>query len=70
MNKLFSEEDVVPRTLFEARKVAGSAKFRVKHYEIVLSFKVSLFIHSWKQREVVYLFTYFFRHEWRSFSSD
>ena len=46
MNKLFSEEDVVPRTLFEARKVAGSAKFRVKHYEIVLSFKVSLFIHS------------------------
>ena len=31
-----------PRTLFEAREVAGSAT--CKHYENVLSFKVSLFI--------------------------
>ena len=26
INKLFSEENKVPRTLFEARKVAGSAR--------------------------------------------
>ena len=27
INKLFSEESEAPRTLFEARKVAGSAKY-------------------------------------------
>ena len=43
VNKLFSEENKVPRTLYEARKVAGSATYKqskVKQYEIVLSFKV------------------------------
>ena len=29
INKLFSEEIKVTRTLFEVRKVAGSAKYRV-----------------------------------------
>ena len=28
MNKLFSEENKVPRILFEARKVAGSATYK------------------------------------------
>ena len=28
INKLFSEENKVPRTLCEARKVAGSAKYK------------------------------------------
>ena len=37
ITKLPSEENKVPRTLFEARKVAGSTK-------MLLSFKVSLFI--------------------------
>ena len=49
MNKLFPEEKLCP---LEARTVAGSAK--VKPYEIVLSFKVSLFIQSWRK---VYLFS-------------
>ena len=31
------KENNVPRTLFEARKVAGSAKYTVKWYEIELS---------------------------------
>ena len=30
--------------MFEARKVAGSATFKVKQHETVLSFNVSLFI--------------------------
>ena len=30
MNKLFSEENKVPRTQFEARKLAGSATYVVK----------------------------------------
>ena len=43
INKLFSEEDKVPTTLFEARKVAGSAKYKqIKQYEIV-SFKVTVY---------------------------
>ena len=29
MKKLFSEENKVPRTLFEARKVAGSATYKL-----------------------------------------
>ena len=37
-NKLFSGENKVSRTLFEARKVV------VKQFEIVLCFKVSLII--------------------------
>ena len=36
----------VLRTVSEARKVAGSAKYKVKQSEIVLTFKVSLFIQS------------------------
>ena len=54
INKLSSEESKVIRALFEARKVAGSATYIVKQYETVLSFKVSLFIQSWKQQECVY----------------
>ena len=50
MNKLFSEENKVPRTL-KARKVAGSATRKQSKYEIALSYKVHLFIQSWKQRE-------------------
>ena len=42
LNKLFTEEDNVPSKQFKARKVAGSATY--KQYEIVLSFKISLFI--------------------------
>ena len=34
--------------MFEAKKVAESAKYeQLKTYEIVLSFKVSLFIQPW-----------------------
>ena len=53
MNKLFSEEDKVPRTLFEAGQVMGSATGlnKVKQNETVFYFKVSLFIQSWEQRE-------------------
>ena len=29
INKLFSEENKIPRTLFEARKVAGSANIEL-----------------------------------------
>ena len=44
VNKLFSEENKVPRTLLEARKVAGSATYKVSEYEAVLSFKLRLFV--------------------------
>ena len=57
INRLFTEENMVPRTLFEARNVAGSTKNKqIKQDEIVFSFKVRLliqFIQSWKQRESV-----------------
>ena len=47
-----------PRTLFEVRKVAGSTTYKQNTAVwIVLSFKLSLFIHfiqSWKQREFDY----------------
>ena len=47
INKMFSKENKVTRTLSEARKVAGSAKYKqVQHHEIMLSFKDSLFIQS------------------------
>ena len=36
MNMLFSEENKVPRTLFEARKVAGSATYEQQQQHIVL----------------------------------
>ena len=49
INKLFSEENKVPRTLFGARRVAGSAKYF--NIWFVSYFKVGFFIHSWKQRE-------------------
>ena len=40
-----AEKSLFPRTLSEARQVAGSATYKqVKQCEIVLSFKVSLFI--------------------------
>ena len=52
--------------LYEARTVAGSANInKVKQCEIVLSFKLSLFIQfiqSWKQREFVY-----FSSDWNFF---
>ena len=45
-------ENKVSRTLFDAQDVAGSVTNRVK--QTVLSFKVSLFIQSWKQRKSVF----------------
>lgn len=45
--KLISEENKVPRTLFEARQEAGSVKYRlnkVKQYGTVLLFKVNVFV--------------------------
>ena len=59
INKLFSEENNVTWRLLEPRDVAGSPNInKVKQYEIVLSFKFSLFIQftqSRKQRQCVYL---------------
>ena len=60
VNKLFSEENKVPRTLLEAGKVAGSATYKVSEYEAVLSFKfrlfVQLFSHEHKDSLFVCLF--------------
>ena len=54
---MFSEENKVPRTLSEARMVAGSTTY--KHSETVKqhvsSLKVSLFIQSWRQRKFDHL---------------
>ena len=54
INKLFSGENKVPRTLFEARKLAKSTTYkRGKAEWLIRPFKVSLCIHfirSWKQR--------------------
>ena len=49
VNQLFSEENKVPRTQFEARKVAGSATYinKVNEYYTASSFKVTLFIQLW-----------------------
>ena len=39
INKLFSEESKVPRTLFEARKWRGPPNInKIEQYEIMLSF--------------------------------
>ena len=56
INKLFSEENEVPVMLFEAGRVAGSATYRQSNtaWHRVLSFTVSLFHQSWKQREFFY----------------
>ena len=43
------KENKVPRTPSEARKVAGSATYKQSQTAWVLSFKISLFIQSWKQ---------------------
>ena len=44
------------RTLFDARKVAGSATYKVEQYDTVLSFKFSLLIQSWKPSGFVIYF--------------
>ena len=52
MNKLLSEANKNPRTLFEARKVAGSATYK----QIQTAWKASLFvqfIQSWEQWEFI-----------------
>ena len=50
-NKLFSYENKVPRRLFAAREVAGSATYKQsKWYES----DFIQFIHSWDWREFVY----------------
>ena len=50
------DENKVPRTLFEARKVAGSAKYKqVKQYEAVLSFKFTLCIQIKSCLDMVHL---------------
>ena len=41
---MFSEENNVPRTLFEARKMAGSAKYKQSSPSNKQSIKVTLFI--------------------------
>lgn len=45
INRLFSEENKVPKTLFEDIKVAGPPHTNnLKQYKTVLSFKVTLFM--------------------------
>ena len=59
INKLFSEDDKVPRTLFVARKVAGSATY--KQRETIWNYIVlqGQFVYqSRKQREFVYYVYY------------
>ena len=59
MNKLFLEENKVTRTLFVARKVAGTATYKQSKTVWHCTFNVTLFIQfiqSWKQRWFVYLF--------------
>ena len=54
INKLFSEENMVSRILFKARKVAGSTTY--KQIKMVCDCVVSLFIlciQSWRQRQLV-----------------
>ena len=41
INKLFSEEKRVSRTLFEARKVAGSAKYKQMKTKSMFIYSVS-----------------------------
>ena len=59
INKLLSEENKVPDHCLKREKWQGPPHVnKVKQYDIVLSFNVSLFIQfiqSWKQREFVYL---------------
>ena len=59
INKLISEENKVPEECLKLERWQGPPnKNKVKQYEIVLSFKVGLFIlfiQSWKQSEFVYL---------------
>ena len=73
INKLFAEGIKVPRTLFEAKEVAGSATYKQRKTR-VLSFKVIFsiqFIQTWKQREFVYLVRLGIKtiSQWQSFSS-
>ena len=55
INKLFSEENKVLWTPFEARVVAGSAKYKQSTSVKLCFFKFSLFIQSWKLRQFVYV---------------
>ena len=59
INKLFSEENKVLRTPFEARRWQGPPPInKVEQDEIVLLFEVSLFtqfIQSWRQNELLSL---------------
>ena len=54
---MFSEENEVPWALSEARKVAGSATYgqSLTLYDIVLSFKVTLFFQSWKSQDRLFI---------------
>ena len=58
MNKLFSEENNIPEHCLRLKKVAGSATSEQNKTETLLSFKLSLFIRSWEQREF-WLFSLF-----------
>ena len=50
INKLFSEVNKVPRTLLELESWQGQPHMnKIKQYEIVLSFKVTLFSHKNKE---------------------
>ena len=56
INKMFSEQNKVREHGLKVGRWQGPPHINtVKWYDIVSSFKVSLFIQSWNQREFVYL---------------
>ena len=72
INKLFSEESKVPRTLFETRKWRGPPNInKIEQYEIMLSFVYS--VYSAMKTKLVCIFSSS-RHKensrWRHFSSN
>ena len=55
MNKLSSEENTVPAHCLKVERWQGPPHInKVKWYEMLLSFRVSLFIQSWQWREFYY----------------
>ena len=74
IKKLPSEENKIQELSLKLERWQGPPHInKVKQYETVLSFKLSLFIQSWKRGEAVCLFS-LFRHKKKrsekSFSSD
>ena len=54
IKKLFSEENKLPRTLFDARKVAGSATYKQSSMKSCCSFTVSLYIKFTESKDKIY----------------